>query len=118
MSPQLLLSYQEMLKIIGYYFLPTLLVCFSFLCVTISVLEISPSYYPAIAGSFAVANFLAKVSFITPAGLGVKEGILAALLSSLVSLPLAIGATVASRLLSVGVDIFALILYKAYGKIL
>jgi len=118
MPPQLLLSYKEMLKIIGYYFLPTLAVSFSFLCLTISVLEISPSYYPAIVGSFAVANFLAKISLFTPAGLGIKEGILATLLSPLISLPLAIGATVASRLLFVGLDIGTLILYKAYGKIL
>jgi uncharacterized membrane protein YbhN (UPF0104 family) len=117
MSPQSLLSYKEMLKIICYYFVPTLLVSLSFLCMTVSVIDISPSYYPAIVGSYAVANFLAKVTLITPAGLGVKEGILAGLLSPLMSLPLAIGATVASRLLFVGVDIFTFILYKAYGKI-
>jgi uncharacterized membrane protein YbhN (UPF0104 family) len=117
MSPQSLLSYKEMLKIICYYFVPTLLVSLSFLCMTVAVIDISPSYYPAIVGSYAVANFLAKVTLITPAGLGVKEGILAGLLSPLMSLPLAIGATVASRLLFVGVDIFTFILYKAYGKI-
>jgi uncharacterized membrane protein YbhN (UPF0104 family) len=117
MSPQSLLSYKEMLKIISYYFIPTLLVSFSFLSVTVAVIDISPSYYLAIVGSYAVASFLAKVTLITPAGLGVREGILAGLLSPLMSLPLAIGAIVASRLLSVGVDVFAFVLYKAYGKI-
>jgi len=117
MSPRSLLSYKEMVKIICWYFIPTLLVSFSFLSVTVAVADISPSYYPAILGSYAVANFLAKVALVTPAGLGVKEGILAGLLSPLMSLPLAIGAIVASRLLSVAVDIFAFIAYKAYGKI-
>jgi len=117
MSLQSLLSYKDMLQIICYYFIPTLLVCFSFLSVTVAVIDLPASYYPAIVGSYAVANFLAKVTLITPAGLGVKEGILAGLLSPLMSLPLAIGAIVASRLLSVGVDIFAFVLYKAYGKL-
>ena len=61
-SFQSLHFYKEMLEIICYYFVPTSLVCISFLSMTVAVIDLSPSYYPAIVGGYAAANFTGQSS--------------------------------------------------------
>jgi len=115
--PKVVIHYRDMLKIIGYYFLLIIGMSFSFLCFAISVTEINYHHYWTIMGSFVVANFLATISFFTPAGLGVKEGVLASLLSPLINMPIAIAVTIVSRIFFIGLDLFAFILYKGYERI-
>ncbi|MGQ9637794.1 MAG: lysylphosphatidylglycerol synthase domain-containing protein [Thermodesulfobacteriota bacterium] len=115
--PESIIHYRDMLRIVGHYFLLTVGMSVSFLCFIITVIEVNSSNFLAIMGSFIVANFLATISFFTPAGLGVKEGILVALLAPMINLPIAGGVTIASRLFFIGLDLFTFILYKIYERI-
>ncbi|MEA3449829.1 MAG: lysylphosphatidylglycerol synthase domain-containing protein [Patescibacteria group bacterium] len=72
-----------------------------------------------ILGSFVVANFIAKISFIFPAGIGAREGAWIVLLINYISLSIASLISVLSRIFLIIIDvlfyIFVLILkyYKA-----
>ncbi len=58
----------------------------------------SLSDYPMLAGSFCLAILLGLISIFVPAGVGVREGVLLAILSKQLSPDLAIVITVGSRL--------------------
>lgn len=113
-----LIGYQDLIRIVGYYVLLTFGMSVSFLVFIMAVTKINLIYYPAVMGSFVVANFLATISFFAPAGLGVKEGVLAPLLSSLIGLPNAIKVAILSRIFFILLDLITLLLYKANEKII
>jgi uncharacterized membrane protein YbhN (UPF0104 family) len=56
----------------------------------LSIHPLPPSAIPALVGIFAIAWVVGFLSFITPSGLGVREGVLGYLLSSLMPLPVAL----------------------------
>lgn len=61
-----------------------------------------------VLGSFTVANFLARISLFSPAGLGIREGVWAALLSLSIALPTATLLTILTRLFMILLDLIAL----------
>jgi uncharacterized membrane protein YbhN (UPF0104 family) len=65
-----------------------------------SLTEVSPSQFPALTAVYAMAFLLSYVIVIAPAGLGAKEGVMAALLSSTFPLSVAAAVAVASRVWS------------------
>jgi hypothetical protein len=66
-----------------------------------SLTNVTLSQYPAFTAIFALAFFGGYVIVVAPAGLGAKEGFMAALLSSILPLSVAAAVAVASRLWSV-----------------
>lgn len=114
----ILISYQDLIKIVGFYSLMTFGISLSFLIFACGISKINPSQYPTIIGSFIVANFFATISFFAPAGLGVKEGILTALMNPLLGLPIAIKVTIISRIFFILLDILTWLLYKINEKII
>lgn len=113
-----LIGHQDLGRIIGYYFLLTFGMSVSFLVFIMAITEINLIYYPVVMGSFVVANFLATLSFFAPAGLGVKEGVLAPLLSPLIGLPIAVKVAIFSRIFFILLDLITLLLYKANERII
>jgi hypothetical protein len=65
-----------------------------------STTDISPTAIPAFIGMNAAAYFVGYVSFITPSGLGFREGALAILLGAFFPAPLAIALSFATRIWS------------------
>lgn len=61
--------------------------------------------FPAITGIFALAWIIGFLSFITPSGLGVREGALSYLLSSVMPLPQALALTLLSRVWLTAADL-------------
>jgi hypothetical protein len=62
-----------------------------------SIYPLPISAFPAITGIFAIAWVVGFLSFITPSGLGVREGILGYLLSTLMPVPVALLLAVLAR---------------------
>jgi uncharacterized membrane protein YbhN (UPF0104 family) len=71
-----------------------------------------------VLGGFTVSNFLARISLLTPAGLGVREGLLTALLSLSFALPVATLFTVLTRFFMIILDICALALSYVLTKLM
>lgn len=111
-----LLNYRDNLRIIFYYFLPILLIGFSFLLLAKTFIVVSWSDWPLVLGGFVIANTVSMLSFFLPAGLGAREGALLGLLGLFLSLPLAGLLAVASRILFVLTDLSALILFWLADK--
>lgn len=62
-----------------------------------SVYPISPSALPALPGIFAIAWAVGFLSFLTPSGLGVREGMLSLLLGSVMPTPFALLVSLLAR---------------------
>jgi len=65
---------------------------------TISFTPLKWNFYPIAVGSFAVSWVLGILSVFTPAGLGVREGVLIAILQKWLDPALALGVSIGSRL--------------------
>lgn len=66
---------------------------------------------PILSGIYAISFTAGYLSFFTPAGLGVREGSLAILLSLFIPAPVAIGVSLLSRLWIIGVELIILTLF-------
>jgi uncharacterized membrane protein YbhN (UPF0104 family) len=64
----------------------------------ISLTPLTWNFYPIAVGSFAVSWVLGILSVFTPAGLGVREGVLIAILQKWLDPSLALGVSIGSRL--------------------
>lgn len=67
--------------------------------IILAVYPISISYFPYVMVSYAVAWVIGFLSFIVPAGIGVREGVLVYMLALYMPLPVALTAAVGARLL-------------------
>jgi len=77
---QFRLSLRDQVVVLGYWLVGWALMAGSFALLTASVTNLPLARAPLIAATFAFAWVLSMVSFITPAGIGVREIILGALL--------------------------------------
>ena len=78
---------------------------FAFFLFIGSLTPVSFNQYPDLTAAFALAFFGSYVVVVAPGGLGVKEGLLAALMSSTLPLSVAAAVAVASRLWSIVAEV-------------
>jgi len=76
-----------------------------FYLLVISVTSYSPRYLAFAAGAFALAGVVGLISVFAPAGLGVREGVLVAILQTTMPLELAIFVSVAARAWATVIDV-------------
>lgn len=73
-------------------------------------------YIPVLSGISALSFIIGYLSFFSPAGLGVREGVLIILLSHFMPTPIAIGVSLLSRLWSLGSELIILVLFIINAK--
>ena len=77
----------------------------SFYLLIIAIMPYSPRYLPLAAGTFALAAVVGLVSVVTPAGIGVREGIVVAILQITMPIELAILISLVARVWTTVVDL-------------
>ena len=92
------LNFSQICIITGYYCITWFCFGIAFYFLINSVTFITPSKIPIITGSFAIASTIGVIALFAPAGLGVREGILALLLNNFFPISLAIFLSLLSRL--------------------
>lgn len=104
------LSFNNMLFLTGYYSLYWLVTGTAFYFFICSFYPLDIYYIPILSGIYAISFVAGYVTFLTPAGLGVREGALTVLLSFFIPTPIAIGVALLSRLWLVGVELTILLI--------
>lgn len=104
------LSFNNMLFLAGYYSLYWLVTGTAFYFFIRSFYPLDLYYIPILSGIYAISFVAGYVTFLTPAGLGVREGALTVLLSFFIPTPIAIGVALLSRLWLVGVELTILLI--------
>ena len=89
----------------GGYLLTDLLLGGAFLLVVMSVSDIETSDFPLLVGGYNLAAVIGIVAFIAPAGLGVREGVLAGFLTPVVGGPVAASLAILVRVVVVLADL-------------
>ena len=89
----------------GGYLLTDLLLGGAFLLVVMSVSDIEISDFPLLVGGYNLAAVIGIVAFIAPAGLGVREGVLAGFLTPVVGGPVAASLAILVRVVVVLADL-------------
>ena len=89
----------------GGYLLTNTLLGAAFVLIVWSVSDIAWEDVPLLLGGYNLAGVLGMVAFFTPAGLGVREGVLAGFLTSVVAAPVAASVAVAMRVITIAADI-------------
>jgi len=92
------IRYKDMLLLIVLYSMFWLVAGFAFFLLVNSIYAVNISNFFVIAGIYAVAWVVGFLSFITPGGIGIREGILAGLLSLYMPLPMAIIISLVARI--------------------
>jgi len=114
------LSCPSIFRIILFYLLPPLLVGLSFAFLIKSFIVIESWQFVWLIGAFTVANPIAKLTLIAPAGLGIREGSVAFMLNFALTSALASLAALASRLWFISTDIiifaFAFVIEKVISR--
>lgn len=95
--------YQSMLLLLVFYFVYWFVSGMSFYFAIKSVFPIDASALIPIVGIYAASWIVSFVSFLTPAGLGVREGILAFMLKFYIPLPAAMVVSVLFRVMTMAV---------------
>jgi len=94
------LRYLDILLLLAWYTATTVFSGLS-LCLVVAGLTPLPwAHWPLVAGVAAGAWAIGYLSFLTPTGLGVREGVMVALLALIVPLPVATVASLLARLVS------------------
>ena len=101
-----LLSPGQMARLIALVLVVHLVNGIGFYLLLNSVTSYSPRYLPLAAGAFALAGIVGMVSVFAPAGIGVREGILVAVLQTTMPVELAIFVALVARAWSTGIDLF------------
>lgn len=105
------LSFNNMLFLAGYYSFYWLVTGTAFYFFICSFYPLDIHYIPILSGIYAISFVAGYVTFLTPAGLGVREGSLTVLLSFFIPTPIAIGVALLSRLWLIGVELIILIIF-------
>lgn len=87
------------------YLLVFCLVGVSFYLLVISITPYPLRYLPLAAGTFALAGVVGLISVVTPAGIGVREGVIVAVLQITMPLELAILVSLVARVWATAVDL-------------
>lgn len=110
------LSFRNMLSLACYYFISWIITGIAFYFFINTFYAIDPDYIPVLSGIFAISFTAGYLAFFTPAGLGVREGLLSFLLSQFLPVSIAIGASLLSRLWFIGIEILILMVLLAHPK--
>ncbi len=105
------LSFSNMLFLAGYYSVYWFVTGTAFFFFIRSFYPLDFYYIPILSGIYAISFVAGYVTFLTPAGLGVREGSLAILLSFFIPTPIAIGIALLSRLWLIGVELTILLIF-------
>ena len=92
------LNFSQILIMTAYYCIIWFCFGIAFYFLINSVTFITPSKIPILTGSFAISNTIGVMALFAPAGLGVREGILAVLLNNFFPISLAILLSLLSRI--------------------
>lgn len=92
------LDFSQILIMTAYYCIIWFCFGIAFYFLINSVTFITPSKIPIITGSFAISSTIGVMALFAPAGLGVREGILAVLLNNFFPISLAILISLLSRI--------------------
>ncbi len=97
-------GYGGLVKVTALYFLPNFFVALSFVFLARSFYDFTFSQSIFMVASFILANFLSKVAFFVPVGIGVREGLLVAILQFFLPLSLATMVSLLSRVWFIALD--------------
>ncbi len=87
------------------YLLTDFVLSLGFVLIVLSVSDIGANDFLLLVAGYNLAGVLGIVAFFAPAGLGVREGILAGFLTPVVGAPVAVSLAILTRLLSVLADV-------------
>jgi len=110
------LSFKNMLFLTCYYFFYWIITGIAFYFFINAFYPLELSYIPILTGVFAISFTAGYLAFITPAGLGVREGLLSILLSQFLPTSIAIGLSLLSRLWFIGLEIIILMVFLVNPK--
>ena len=99
------LSPQQIARLGLLYAITFCLVGGSFYLLIISITPYSPRYLPLAAGTFALAGVIGMLSIVTPAGIGVREGVVVAVLQITMPLELAVLISLVARVWATVIDL-------------
>lgn len=105
---QISLSFKDMLLLTCYYSCYWIITGTAFYFFVNAFYTLELIHIPILAGIFAISFTAGYLAFITPAGLGVREGLLSVLLSQFLPASVAIGLSLLSRLWLIGIEILIL----------
>ncbi len=89
----------------------------SFYLLIISITDYSPRYLPLAAGTFALAGVVGMLSVVTPAGIGVREGVVVAVLQITMPLELAILISLVARVWATVIDLVIVVAVLGYDYV-
>ncbi len=99
-----LLSPSRLARLTALYLFAHLVNGAGFYLLVISVTSYSPRYMSLAAGAFALAGIVGLISVFAPAGIGVREGVIVAILQTTMPLELAVFISVAARVWATVID--------------
>jgi len=97
-------KYKDILLLILLYFIFWIVVGFAFWLLINSIYPIGISKFIIITGAYAISWAIGLLILFVPGGIGVREGVLAALLSLYMPLPIAIIISLVSRIWSIAME--------------
>ena len=97
-------SFSVLLKIVGLYSVGQIINGVSFFLLVKAVYPVMNESLFLLAGSYSLAGVIGILALIVPSGLGVREGVITALLSSILPISVAAQLAILARLVSIGVD--------------
>ena len=100
-----LLTPGRLAKLVALFLVVHLVNGAGFYLLVTSVTSYSPRYLPLAAGAFALAGIVGMVSVFAPAGIGVREGILVAVLQTTMPIELAILVSLIARVWATVIDL-------------
>ena len=100
-----LLPVPEMAKVIAFYFGAFSLNGLGFYLLIVSLTSYSPGHLPLAMGAFTLAGVIGMISLFAPAGLGVREGVLVAVLQFTLPVEVAILVALAARVWTTVIDL-------------
>lgn len=104
-------SYQMTLKFVVFYTFVNIFAGLSLFVLLSGLIAVDPRNMPFIIGSAAMAWIVGYVSFLTPSGLGVREGALTALLVLAFPLPVVIAASLLFRFVMTLGELLAVLMF-------
>lgn len=100
-----LLSPSQLARLAAQFLIVSLLYGAGLYLLIISVTSYSPRYLPLAAGAYVLAGIVGSISVFAPAGIGVREGVLVAILQTTMPLELAVFVSVTARVWATVIDV-------------
>jgi hypothetical protein len=112
-----LLPSRRMAKVLALYVAVFCLSGAGFYLMVASVTPYSPRYLPLAMGAFALAGIAGMISIFTPAGIGVREGVIVGILQFTMPVELAVLVSLVARVWATVVDVLLLSAAFAYDHV-